>query len=90
MAGMVVYEDLYYYKDGVYRHVTGAPKGLHAICVIGYNDEGGYWVVKNSWGTKWGDDGFMRIEYGQCGIDEDYPFFDPVVAPSLDGPLAQR
>lgn len=37
----------------------------HALCVIGYDEEkyGGAFEVINSWGTKWGNDGFMWIRY---------------------------
>jgi hypothetical protein len=32
-------------------------------------DSGGYWIVKNSWGTGWGYNGFFNIEYGSLNID---------------------
>ncbi len=40
----------------------------HAILIVGWRDDpnisnGGYWICKNSWGTKWGYDGFFNIEY---------------------------
>ncbi|XP_002977050.2 ervatamin-B [Selaginella moellendorffii] len=47
----------------------------HAVLVIGYGTEGGmpYWIIKNSWGTSWGEDGFMRIKKedgeGMCGMN---------------------
>ena len=50
IAGMKVFEDLYYYCGGVYQHVTGDLRGLHAVAVIGYDDSQNCWIAKNSWG----------------------------------------
>lgn len=77
IAGMKIYEDLYYYRSGIYRHVTGELRGLHAVAVIGYDDLRKYWIVKNSWGTGWGEKGFMRIDYKE--LDTNFPFYDPYV-----------
>ncbi len=66
---MTVYDDFYYYAGGVYQYSTGALEGGHCICVIGYDDNQGAWICKNSWGTGWGAAGFFLIAYGQCGID---------------------
>ena len=79
IAGMRVFEDFLYYKSGVYRHVAGDFLGLHAVAVIGYDDSGANWIVKNSWSGGWGDGGFVRLAYGECGIDTDFPFYDPEV-----------
>lgn len=44
----------------------------HEVAIVGYGTEGGkdYWLVKNSWGTGWGMDGYMKIKRGSghCGI----------------------
>jgi C1A family cysteine protease len=43
----------------------------HAIQLTGYSpSQGGYWVVRNSWGANWGLNGFIWLQYGQdtCGI----------------------
>ncbi|MDO9454526.1 C1 family peptidase [Nocardioides sp.] len=64
-----VYDDFFAYKTGVYRHQTGAAAGGHCVCIIGYDDNQRAWIAKNSWGTTWGDGGFFRIGYGECGID---------------------
>jgi C1A family cysteine protease len=79
IAGMKVYEDLYYYRKGVYRQVAGAFRGYHAVAVIGYSDPGQYLIVKNSWGKRWGDGGFMYISFGECGLDTQFPFYNPTV-----------
>lgn len=66
-AAFYVYNDFYYYKSGVYSHVEkGKPKppvGGHAICIIGWDNSNSCLIVKNSWGTGWGEDGFFRIAY---------------------------
>jgi C1A family cysteine protease len=64
-----VYEDFYYYGSGVYKQVSGDFVGGHCVCVVGYNDTGKYWICKNSWGKDWGEKGFVRFGYGECGID---------------------
>lgn len=80
VGGMQVYADLPYYRSGIYQHVTGDEMALHAICVVGYDDVEACWLVKNSWGEDWGEDGFVRIAYGECGLDTKFPFFDPDLA----------
>ncbi|GIM13222.1 hypothetical protein Vretimale_16395 [Volvox reticuliferus] len=37
--------------------------GYHQVLVVGYNDTGSYWIVKNSWGPTWGDNGYLRMSY---------------------------
>jgi hypothetical protein len=69
MAGMKVYDDFLDYKSGAYEHKSGEYLGLHAVILVGYNDEGGYWICKNSWGTGWGENGWFKIKYGECDID---------------------
>jgi C1A family cysteine protease len=75
MTGMKVYEDFIHYRGGIYKHTTGNFLGLHAIAVVGYNDVDRYWICKNSWGTSWGERGWFRIAYGECGIGTNFCFY---------------
>jgi len=82
VAAMDVYEDFRHYSGGVYQHTTGDRLGGHCISIVGYDDNQGCWICKNSWGTGWGESGglsaqtgWFRIAYGQCGIDTDHPSF---------------
>ncbi|MGV8026766.1 MAG: C1 family peptidase [Anaerolineaceae bacterium] len=36
----------------------------HAVVLVGWNDATGSWILRNSWGTGWGESGYMRIKYG--------------------------
>ncbi len=75
MAGMEVYSDFFDYTGGVYEPVYGDFAGNHAIAVVGYSDEKGAWLVKNSWSTAWGESGYVWIKYGTCGIGSSFPFY---------------
>ena len=75
MTGMSVYEDFYYYYGGVYREAYGGYVGDHAVCIVGYNDAQGYWICKNSWSTGWGDNGWFKIGYGECGMGSRFAFY---------------
>ena len=44
----------------------------HAVVIVGWSDDlcenQGGWILKNSWGRGWGDDGFFYLPYNSCGI----------------------
>jgi len=75
-----------YYSGGVLTGTCGTSID-HAVLVVGYGTLGGqdYWLVKNSWGTSWGEDGYVLIcrncnangAAGECGINlyPAYPMF---------------
>jgi C1A family cysteine protease len=77
VTGFAVYGDFFTYTGGVYRHVSGNLAGYHAVAIVGFDDTQGCWIAKNSWRSSWGEQGFFRIRYGECGIDSQFPFYYP-------------
>jgi C1A family cysteine protease len=65
----IVYADFLAYVGGIYQHVSGEKKGGHCVALVGYDDANSCWIAKNSWGSTFGENGFFRIRYGECGID---------------------
>jgi len=70
-TGFMVYEDFMQYKSGIYSHSSGKLLGGHAVKIIGWGVENGieYWIAANSWSEKWGEKGFFRIKFGECGFE---------------------
>ncbi len=75
LTAMEVYSDFFSYRGCVYRHVKGDFRGLHAICIVGYDEQRRCWICKNSWGTGWGEKGWFKIGYGECGIGSAFCFW---------------
>jgi len=68
-------ESVMLYKSGVLDDKKCDSTDLnHAVVLVGYGNEDGsdYWIVKNSWGSSWGEKGYIRIaiapDAGICGI----------------------
>jgi len=40
----------------------------HAVVIVGWDDSESVWIVRNSWDTWWGEEGYMRIKYGTSNI----------------------
>jgi C1A family cysteine protease len=60
-----VYTDFFSYHTGVYSYVSGEKEGGHAVLIVGWNDLDNAFIVKNSWGTGWGESGYFRIAYSE-------------------------
>ncbi|MED6107200.1 hypothetical protein PIB30_011770 [Stylosanthes scabra] len=68
--------DFRFYSSGVFNGKCGTEPD-HVVTVVGYGkakDGTKYWILKNSWGTEWGEKGYMRIKRdirdkkGLCGL----------------------
>jgi len=66
------------YKSGIITSTACGTTLDHGVLVVGYGTEGSqpYWILKNSWGTTWGEKGYFRIARsdgsgpGICGLQQ--------------------
>ena len=65
----------YEYSGGIYTPTTCSSSTNHMMIAVGYDTTGPvpYWIVKNSWGIRWGEEGYARIKMtgdgeGPCGM----------------------
>ena len=62
------------YTSGIFNSSLCGTTLDHAVMVVGWGTSGttDYWVLRNSWGTTWGEKGYMRVEVqagnGVCGV----------------------
>ncbi|KAL4478593.1 hypothetical protein ABPG74_006828 [Tetrahymena malaccensis] len=57
------------YRSGIFNNCQN-PVTNHDVLAVG-NDEQGNYIIKNSWGTTWGTNGYMLLQAGEtCGVDE--------------------
>eukprot|EP01015_Nassula_variabilis_P002938 TRINITY_DN1177_c0_g1_i1.p1 TRINITY_DN1177_c0_g1~~TRINITY_DN1177_c0_g1_i1.p1 ORF type:complete len:263 (+),score=64.33 TRINITY_DN1177_c0_g1_i1:91-879(+) len=80
-TGFMVYQDFMTYSSGIYKHVHGQFLGGHAVKIIGWGVEKGinYWIVVNSWGESWGENGLFRIQERECQFESQLIAGDAVV-----------
>jgi cathepsin B len=68
-----IYTDFLTYKSGIYKKDEDVPKftGFTSVKIIGWGVDSEsekkdkYWIVQNSWGEDWGENGYARISLGQ-------------------------
>jgi hypothetical protein len=60
-TGSVYWDDTCWHDGGDgYEYLN-----MHSMALVGYNDASSYWIAKNSWGSSWGDGGYIKIAYNQ-------------------------
>jgi len=61
---MEAFTDLTNYRSGIYKHTSGTSAGGHAVVIVGWGVSGSvnFWIVKNSWGHLWGENGYFRSD----------------------------
>ena len=57
-----------FYKSGLYTSICSTTTMNHGVALVGYADN--YWIIRNSWGTSWGESGYIRVPRAdnKCGV----------------------
>ncbi len=69
-VGVVATSAMQAYHGGIFNQSSGGAIN-HGVVLVGWDDnqgDSGIWIMRNSWGSWWGESGYMRIEYGCCRI----------------------
>lgn len=65
---MNVFRDFLIYKEGVYEVIPGTSNlnTKQAVKLIGWgrDEDSSYWLVENSWGESWGENGVAKVKIG--------------------------
>jgi Papain family cysteine protease len=89
-CGMTVYNDFSFYTGGCYEHEDLQPMN-HGVVIVGWDNAmcggEGAWIVKNSWGTGWGENGFAWLKYGTCRIGTGARWYEYVPVEPTPTPL---
>ena len=86
VSSIIVYNDLYELtgsncKNIIYKYDGKSEyKGGHAVVIVGYGYQNSkyYWIIQNSWGENFCDNGFAKIEFGEITI-ENIAFSEPYI-----------
>ncbi|GAH46565.1 unnamed protein product, partial [marine sediment metagenome] len=72
------------WDNGIFRCDPDYPAN-HCVIITGYNETGGYWIVKNSYGADWGPDGtgYFKVGFGECVI-ENYAIGATLTEPDIE------
>lgn len=61
ITAVVDASDWGYYKNGTFSGCSVKHKINHGVQIVGVDVVGGYWIIRNSWGTGWGNNGYMKL-----------------------------
>ena len=63
------------WATGIYQYDgRSSVDGGHAVTMVGWGTDASdgrtFWIIRNSWGSAWGEEGYFRMYAGQCGIED--------------------
>ena len=89
-ASLVSTQALQDYTNGVFYETPSnyaSPSSNHAILIVGWDDDKNAWLIKNSWGTDWGENGYGWVDYGSNNIGRRASWVIAKKAPKIIRPI---
>lgn len=76
------------YTGGIFSTTENVCGGgtNHAVVLVGWNDSTGSWILRNSWGPGWGENGYMRIKYGTSVVGRNASWVSYAAIPAIPKP----
>lgn len=71
----------------------GSSKINHAVILVGWGTDstyGTYWILRNSWSSSWGDDGYMYIKAGTSNVGMDATYVEYLPLPDRIAPMVKK
>ena len=72
------------YQSGIFSGCSAVHNVNHAVNIVGVNVDEGYWIIRNSWGTGWGENGYMKLALVRENALEQYSLEDRTLCGMLD------
>jgi hypothetical protein len=69
------------YNSGIFNSCNSGQTN-HLIDLVGFDIPGQYWILRNSWGTGWGEKGYMRIKWNCSSVGEEAAFINFRLTPT--------
>ena len=73
VVGVFANDNFMRYSSGIFEDDScPTDECNHAVINVGYDTDAGYWIIRNSWGPSWGEDGHIRMAIGKkvCNIEQ--------------------
>lgn len=89
-SGVVIGSEFIEYKGGVFEENSSGRDPNHAVNIVGWDDSKGAWLIRNCWGTEWGENGYMWLQYGTNKIGTGAAWVEAKIDPKKSDDISKK